>query len=294
MISNEILEKISWAADAIKDSDALVFAAGAGMGVDSGLPDFRGNDGFWNAYPPYKKLGLSFVDLANPEWFTNDPTLAWGFYGHRLGLYRNTNPHTGYDLLLKWGNQKKYGYQVFTSNVDGAFRKAGFDNNKIVECHGRIDLAQCTKCCGVGIFSIDKENVKVDQQTFRATGLLPACNKCGAIARPNILMFYDFDWDSGVIDRQYNRMRNWLQLVAPTKVTIIECGAGVAVASVRKFCSNLLNTHNAKLVRINVRDYEVENANNQVGIPLGALEALTAIEQKMKLRYGFKKSTNHR
>src|SRR6266403_3978961 len=76
------------AAEAIRGADALLIAAGAGMGVASGLPDFRGNQGFWRAYPPYQKLGLDFVSLANPRWFASDPALAWGFYGHRLNLYR--------------------------------------------------------------------------------------------------------------------------------------------------------------------------------------------------------------
>ena len=63
------------------------------MGVDSGLPDFRGDQSSWRAYPPYKKLGLNFIEMANPEWFSRDPRLGWGFYGHRLNLYRTTSPH---------------------------------------------------------------------------------------------------------------------------------------------------------------------------------------------------------
>jgi NAD-dependent SIR2 family protein deacetylase len=51
-------------------AQALVVAAGAGMGVDSGPPDFRGDSGFWRAYPAYAKLGLSFVDAANPGHFS--------------------------------------------------------------------------------------------------------------------------------------------------------------------------------------------------------------------------------
>ena len=70
------------AAEVIAEAEALLITAGAGIGVDSGLPDFRGQHGFWNAYPPYRKLGLDFVDLANPAWFEDDPTLAWGFYDH--------------------------------------------------------------------------------------------------------------------------------------------------------------------------------------------------------------------
>src|SRR5438046_4708780 len=90
------------AAEAIRDAQALLIGAGAGMGVDSGLPDFRGNQGFWKAYPPYQKLGLDFVSLANPRRFQSDPTLAWGFYGHRLKLYRASQPHEGFTILCRW------------------------------------------------------------------------------------------------------------------------------------------------------------------------------------------------
>ncbi|NIJ10111.1 NAD-dependent SIR2 family protein deacetylase [Saccharomonospora amisosensis] len=103
------------AAELISSASALLVCAGAGMGVDSGLPDFRGDEGFWRAYPPYARLGLSFVELADPEHFTTDPELAWGFYGHRLSLYRETTPHEGFQLLREWGEAKRGGVHVFTS-----------------------------------------------------------------------------------------------------------------------------------------------------------------------------------
>ena len=65
------------AAQLLANADALLIGAGAGMGVDSGLPAFRGNHGFWTAYPAYQ--GQSFADLACPQTFTADPELAWGF-----------------------------------------------------------------------------------------------------------------------------------------------------------------------------------------------------------------------
>src|SRR5271170_2371031 len=105
------------AALTIAKADALLIAAGAGMGVDSGLPDFRGKEGFWRAYPPYQRLGLDFVSLANPRWFAEDATLAWGFYGHRMGLYRQTAPHEGFSILARWASRIKHGAFVFTSNV---------------------------------------------------------------------------------------------------------------------------------------------------------------------------------
>jgi hypothetical protein len=74
------------AADAMRGADALLIGAGAGMGVDSGLPDFRGPEGFWKAYPPFR--GRQFSELSTPHWFRTDPGLAWGFFGHRLNRYR--------------------------------------------------------------------------------------------------------------------------------------------------------------------------------------------------------------
>src|SRR5688572_20278296 len=92
-------EQLARAARAIRGAEYLVIAAGAGMGVDSGLPDFRGPQGFWRAYPAFEKLGLRFEEIANARWFDEDPHLAWGFYGHRLNLYRRTRPHEGFEIL---------------------------------------------------------------------------------------------------------------------------------------------------------------------------------------------------
>jgi NAD-dependent SIR2 family protein deacetylase len=82
-LQNETLEK---AAGWLREADGLLITAGAGMGVDSGLPDFRGRDGFWRAYPALRHHGFSFEDMANPARFAEHPELAWGFYGHRLKL----------------------------------------------------------------------------------------------------------------------------------------------------------------------------------------------------------------
>ncbi|MBV8078581.1 MAG: hypothetical protein JO284_19390, partial [Planctomycetaceae bacterium] len=145
-------ERIVRAAEAIAAAEALLIGAGAGMGVDSGLPDFRGKHGFWNAYPPYAKLGLDFAAMANPEWFATAPAFAWGFYGHRLNLYRRTEPHPGFAILRRWAERMPRRAFVVTSNVDGHFQRAGFAPERVMEVHGAIDWMQCTRHCGVGIF----------------------------------------------------------------------------------------------------------------------------------------------
>jgi NAD-dependent SIR2 family protein deacetylase len=275
---NELIEK---AADAIKRTDALLIGAGAGMGVDSGLPDFRGDQGFWRAYPPYAKLGLSFVEMANPDWFSRDPQLGWGFYGHRLSLYRATKPHKGFHILKKWGSRMPHGFFVFTSNVDGQFQRAGFPADRIVEVHGAIDWLQCTSRCGVGIYECDPSNprpVEVDEQTMRAVGPLPSCPQCGAIARPNILMFGDWEWDGSRTDEQQLRLNHWLQEIRGKRLVAVECGSGQAISTVRNFCEDATAT-DGTLIRINPREPGVPTG--EIGIAAGALETLEAIDERL-------------
>jgi NAD-dependent SIR2 family protein deacetylase len=269
---------ISEAAAALRSADALVFAAGAGMGVDSGLPDFRGPEGFWNAYPAYRHLGLGFMDLANPVWFENDPALAWGFYGHRLELYRRTRPHSGFDVLRRWagrmGGDRTF---VFTSNVDGHFGQAGFAAERVVECHGSLEWLQCLRSCGAPLFSAAGHSVAVDPVTFRATGALPACPRCGGLARPNVLMFGDWGWDGRRTTAQESRLQAWLRgLPSGSRLLVVECGAGTAVPTVRAFGERLTRARGATLVRINVR--ESHGPRGTIPIPLGAREALERIE----------------
>lgn len=269
-------ELLTRAAGAIGEAEALVIAAGAGMGVDSGLPDFRGPQGFWRAYPPYQKLGLAFEDLANPRWFHDDPALAWGFYGHRLALYRRTTPHAGFGVLRSIAARMEHGCFVFTSNVDGAFQRAGVDATRVCEVHGAIEVLQCTEARCRGLWSAVGVEVDVDEASFRARPPLPACPRCGAMARPNILMFGDWGWDSSRSDEQGARLEEFLRVTRSARTVVIECGAGTAIPSVRRF-SERLQAGGATLVRINLREPE----GGSIGLSSGAKDALAAIAARL-------------
>lgn len=278
MAASAAPELIERAAEAVASADALLIGAGAGMGVDSGLPDFRGDRGFWRAYPVYEKLGLDFASMANPRWFRADPALAWGFYGHRLELYRATTPHAGFAALAGLAEARPRGAFVFTSNVDGQFQRAGFGADRVVEVHGAIDWMQCTAQCGVGIFSADAHRVEVDPETFRAREPLPACPRCLALARPNILMFGDGDWDSARTERQEARLAGFLEgLRGGYRLAIIECGAGSAIPTVRRTCERAARAFGATLIRVNPREADVPAGG--IGLAFGAQEGLLAIAE---------------
>jgi len=265
---------IKHAAKLLLEADALLITAGAGMGVDSGLPDFRGVEGFWRAYPKVKQLGLHFEEMANPQWFEKDPQLAWAFYGHRLHLYRETTPHKGFSLLKELAKKKTYGGFVFTSNVDGQFQKAGFNEDCIMECHGSIHHLQCTRDCQGKIWSAEDVQIEISED-FRAQEPLPRCPDCGAMVRPNILMFGDWEWESRRTDMQSRRLRQWLAKLedAGAKLAVVEMGAGTAVPTVRRTGEDVARHFGVPLIRINPR----ESFGAEIPLQMGALEALEQI-----------------
>jgi NAD-dependent SIR2 family protein deacetylase len=276
-LSNDIL--FGKAAELISGADAIVIAAGAGLGVDSGLPDFRGNDGFWKAYPALAKAQIDFTEIANPRAFDKDTSLAWGFYGHRLELYRKTVPHTGFQVLKKWSTEVPLGARIFTSNVDGQFQKAGFDESMIHECHGSIHHLQCTDQCPSGVWNADSFLPDIDEENCKLLNAPPTCPICGKLARPNIVMFGDWNWESSRRENQRLQENKWFTNFASSlgNLVIVEMGAGTAIPSVRHFSQRISREYGARIVRINPRESQVPSSKD-VGIPTGTLEALRGID----------------
>src|SRR3989338_3442611 len=248
-------------AELISSATGLLVTAGAGMGVDSGLPDFRGDKGLWNHYPALGKQKMGFADIACPATFDENPKLAWGFYGHRqanfgfsskvagqaisdenpklawgfyghrMRLYRETIPHQGFEILREIGGKMPDGMFVFTSNVDGQFQKAGFDPYKICEVHGSIHFMQCMVNCIDDIWKADDFQLKTDDENCLLLSPMPRCPGCGGIARPNILMFNDWNWNDRRMVRQQQGLDDWLE--KGERLVGIELGAGAAIPSAR-------------------------------------------------------------
>ncbi|MDR0378743.1 MAG: NAD-dependent deacetylase [Candidatus Accumulibacter sp.] len=260
-------ENIRTAARWITEADGLLITAGAGMGVDSGLPDFRGREGFWRAYPPLEHLDLDFEEIASGGTMHRMPRLCWGFYGHRLALYRRTEPHEGFRILRRWAEGLTHGAFVFTSNVDGQFQKAGYPEERIMECHGSIHHLQCTK----HVWPADDFLPEVDMRACELKNDLPLCPYCGERARPNVLMFNDYGWIDQRTALQEIRLRDWL--AGTERQVVVEMGAGKAIATVRRFSER----HGPRVVRINPVDFKIAS-HLGIGIQGGALEVLRAID----------------
>ena len=245
------------------------------MGVDSGLPDFRGPGGFWSVYPALGRARINFESIANPAAFDADPRLAWGFYGHRLALYRKTTPHAGFALLLDLAKGMSHGIRTFTSNVDGHFQKAGFATDRVCEIHGSIHHLQCAAGCGEQIWPADEFHPEIDAANCRLLNKLPHCPHCGALARPNILMFGDWRWVDRRTTLQYQHLQQWLTTVE--RLVYIEIGAGTNIPTVRHFSEDC----GGRLIRINPGEPEVPDLITGIGLAIGGLDGISRLHQAM-------------
>lgn len=219
---------------------------------------------------------MAFEELATPVHFVDDPELAWGFYGHRLALYRATVPHAGFEVLLDWATARRPA-RVFTSNVDGQFQCAGFADEYVVECHGSIHHLQCLAGCHDGIWPADDVEVRIEEQTMRALHPLPSCPECGGLARPNILMFGDRDWLPQRTESRAREQVRWLRELRANgaRLVVVEIGAGTAVPTVRRQ-AELATAGSGALIRINTREPTVRHGRG-ISLPASAVPTLTAL-----------------
>jgi NAD-dependent SIR2 family protein deacetylase len=266
-----VSESIQIAANVISGADGLLITAGAGLGVDSGLPDFRGIEGFWKAYPALRQAGINFQTIASPGTFRSDSTRAWGFYGHRLVLYRQAIPHEGFAILRDLARFMEHGAFIFTSNVDGQFQKAGFGNGQMAECHGSLHHLQCLDGCMGDIWPAKDFQPEVDVAHCRLLNAPPHCQWCGGIARPNILMFGDAGWLDYRFREQEANLQQWLAKVK--RLAIIEIGAGASIPTVRHFGE----FQTGFLIRINPNEAQLPKGRRGICLQMGGLDALRGI-----------------
>ena len=96
---------------------------GAGVSAESGIPTFRGKDGYWRNLDPAK--------LATPEAFARDPSLVWGWYRERRQSIRKAQPNLAHEAIAKLAMQAGE-FLLVTQNVDDLHRRAGLPVEKMV------------------------------------------------------------------------------------------------------------------------------------------------------------------
>jgi len=151
-------------AQKLKDSRKIVFVTGAGISQESGIPTFRGKDGYWRKYDPMK--------LASIDAFYDDPKLVWEWYEDRRKNILSVKPNEGHFAISQMEEFKDV--VVLTQNIDGLHQRSGSTN--VLELHGSIIRIKCTVCDFI------------DNITENFESLPPKC-KCGSMLRPDVVWF---------------------------------------------------------------------------------------------------------
>lgn len=192
------------------NSDSIVFFGGAGVSTESGIPDFRSQDGLYSQqwkYPPETIISRSFFD-ANPVEF-------YRFYREKL-IIKNIEPNTAHFQLAKMEEKGKL-KAVVTQNIDGLHQKAGSRN--VFELHGSTLRNFCMKCgAEYGIDFIAESENSPDK--------LPRCAKCGGLVKPDVVL-YEESLDQNVINGAVNAIKNADTLIIGGTSLVVYPAAGL-------------------------------------------------------------------
>src|SRR5215207_6618704 len=129
--------------DALGRSGLIVFLTGAGISAESGIPTFRGKEGYWTVgsteYHPQ--------ELATSTAFRRMPWAVWAWYLYRRRVCRAAAPNDAHRALVRAEASLGDRFLLITQNVDGLHRRAGSSAERTYEIHGNIELARCADAC---------------------------------------------------------------------------------------------------------------------------------------------------
>lgn len=151
----------------------LLVVTGAGISAESGIPTFRGPEGYWRNLDPAK--------LATDSAFRSDPMLVWEWYRERRAQIRTSRPNAAHEAVVQLTTQFPESL-VLTQNVDdlhvrARWRGRSLDAARLVQIHGDIFVTRCSAC------------IHRYREEIEDTLGVPACAKCGQAMRPGVVWF---------------------------------------------------------------------------------------------------------
>jgi NAD-dependent deacetylase len=160
------------AAALLRVARRAVALTGAGVSTASGLPDFRSPGGLWDGVDPMATASRSAL-RRRPEAF-------YAFYRERLDRLGQVAPNPAHMALAALQRAGRL-QAIITQNVDGLHQAAG--SRQVIEVHGNLREAACTGCGRIGPIALIRQAV--------AEARLPRCEGCGALLKPNVVLFED-------------------------------------------------------------------------------------------------------
>ena len=151
----------------------LLFITGAGLSADSNLPTYRGIGGLYNDMETDE--GVAIEDALSGAMFLQRPEITWKYIGQVEAACRGAQFNRGHEVMALF--QERFDQVwVLTQNVDGFHHAAG--SRRVIDIHGDIHDIKCSQC--------SYQTRVVD---YRELSIPPYCPDCGAILRPDVVLF---------------------------------------------------------------------------------------------------------
>ena len=186
MISDPILNRIQYC---IQNNKKIAFLVGAGISAESGIPTFRGEDGYWTIGSENYKA----QEIGTKKFFNVASYEVQKFYLFRKSITASAQPNKSHHLLKEIEDVLEHHFALISQNVDGLHKKAGNSSStRTFLIHGDHDYMRCADECTNTLYpfpdTIDLKNRSKDQLTPKEIKTL-RCPKCGDELRPHVLWF---------------------------------------------------------------------------------------------------------
>lgn len=244
-------ERIKLLADMIRRSSNVVFYGGAGVSTESGVKDYRSEDGLYNTV---KQYGVSPEIILSRDFFEKKPEIFYDFY--RNYFLSNASPNKAHKALAELEQMGKV-KAVITQNIDGLHQAAGSKN--VLELHGTVHRYYCS-VCGKDVNDAEKSI---------AAGEVPHCRECGGIIKPRVVLYGEI-LDEAVIE-------NALRCIREADMLIVG-GTSLSVSPANTFVNRFRGNYVVMINRTST-DYD-RNANLIIRDKIG--EVLGKVMQELK------------
>jgi NAD-dependent deacetylase len=180
-------EKLRAALQDLDPRRSIVFLTGAGISAESGIPTFRGEDGYWTVgsavYRPQEMATLAF--------FEQHPWEVWRWYLYRRGVCEAARPNDAHRALVDLQRRHPRIFHLITQNIDGLHALSGSDPARTYEIHGSGHLMRCAAGCTTRRYPIPEgvRSKRSEDALTDAERALLRCPDCGGDARPHVLWF---------------------------------------------------------------------------------------------------------
>lgn len=190
---------VQQAADMLRGAQRVLVMTGAGMSADSGLPTYRGIGGLYDG--DETEDGVAIEEALSGPVFRRNPELTWKYIAQIESACRGASPNDGHTVLTRL-QQRHERFCVLTQNVDGFHTAAG--SRDVIQMHGDIHRLYCTGCY----------RPMTVEDFSQLPPLPPACEQCGGIVRPDVVLFGEMLPDRALLQYEAIRTEGFDAIVA--------------------------------------------------------------------------------